>query len=182
MAKWRLTQPHYLNVPGTTWRYEETDQTSGERAEKVFTVPRLLDPSNPRDCNRDGDCIVFHGEGPSTRGLYPFLGDPTPDMEPVDDEATEISASFQDKWQHPIDTLPSNGDYSASLINAFEKQLAKAITNAGGIPVSLLNAPLTGISPEAFAELQATVENLAKQNAALAAQIAAKPEATGRRA
>lgn len=176
MARWRLTQPHYLLVPGTEWEYRETDQNTGRQARKVFEVPLFLDPNNPTDCNRAGEVIVVHGEAHG-RGEYAFLGDPTPDMEPLDDEAEEISTRLAPTWQHPIETLAGNGgDYGAALIAMFEKQIA-------AMQVPKANTPLTGISPEAFAELQATVKQLAEQNVALQDQLVAKVEApTARRA
>lgn len=109
--RWRLMTSHYLNVPGTEWEHNESDRTTGKAVRKLYAVPALLDPRNPNDCNREGDCVVAHAvEGlRNERTDVIFLGDPTPDMEPMNDEAEEISNGLKDKWAHPIDTLPANG-------------------------------------------------------------------------
>lgn len=103
MARWRLTAAHYLKVPGTEWEYKEVDMTSGRQARKVFPVPLHLDPNNPSDCNYPGDIIVKQGKG-EPRDII-FEGPPTPDMEPLDDEAEAISAKWREKWSHPIEDL-----------------------------------------------------------------------------
>ena len=58
MARWRLTQKHYLNIPGSEWEYSETDRTSGRQARHRYVVPALLDPDSPNDRNREGDVVV----------------------------------------------------------------------------------------------------------------------------
>lgn len=166
MAKWRLTAAHYLNVPGTEWEYKETDRTSGRQARRIFPVPMLLDPKDPNSCNRDGDCIVVRGE--AGRGEHEFLGDPTPDMEPLDDEASAISAQFEGRWTHPIDSLPANGDYSASLIFAFERQMKELIKSGSATPAQPVSAG--AVSAEEFKALQEQVAALMAQNAELKAK------------
>ena len=109
--RWRLMTSHYLNVPGTEWEHNESDRTTGKAVRKLYPVGLLLDPRNPQDCNRDGDCVVTHAiDGARlTKTDFIFTGDPTPDMEPMNDEAEAISNGLKDKWAHPIDTLPANG-------------------------------------------------------------------------
>lgn len=133
--RWRLMTPHYLNVPGTEWEHNESDRTTGKAVRKLYKVPAMLDPRNPNDCNRDGDCIVAHAvDGASNvRTDIIFLGDPTPDMEPENDEAQAISDSLKAKWAHPIDTLPVNGGmnneeqaFMAKMMEAFGKGQAVA--------------------------------------------------------
>ena len=46
-------------------------------------------------------------EGKGNPSDYVFEGDPYPDMDPLDEEAEVISESLQEKWRHPIDTLPA---------------------------------------------------------------------------
>lgn len=165
MAKWRLTAAHYLNVPGTEWEYKETDRTSGRQARKVFEVPMLLDPKDPTVCNRDGDCIVVQGVEPG-RGEHLFVGEPTPDMEPLDDEASAISAKFQSKWRNPIDSLPSNGeDYGSALVKAFERQISELIKSGAAAPAQPVSAG--SVSVEEFKQLQEQVAALMAQNAEL---------------
>lgn len=179
MARWRLTAAHYLNVPGTEYEYKETDRNTGKQARKVFAVPALLNPDDVGDQNyRElGELIVCHeGKGQPRDIIFTNAngtpGEPTPDMEPLDDEAQAISDSLRSKWQHPIESLASNGnDYGAKLVELFQTQ----IDAMGGIkPTSV-----KGVDPDAFAKLQAQVAELAETNAALTAQLA-KP--TARRA
>jgi len=113
MARWRLTAPHYLVVPGTYYEHKEVDRETGRQATKRFDVPRLVNPSDPSDCNRDGDCIVAHAGSEEGRYDIVFEGSPTPEMEPLDAEAEKLTAEFQLKWQHPVDSLPANGGADA---------------------------------------------------------------------
>lgn len=130
MARWKLMCAHYLNVPGEEWEYTEQDRTTGRPKRVKFAVPRLLDPRDP-SCwtnrwgnkdNEDGEIIVCHeGRGESKDII--FLGDPTPDMEPVDDEARTISAGFASRWNMPPENIA--GEYSQSLIDKFQIELAE---------------------------------------------------------
>ena len=164
MARWRLTAPHYINVPGTEWEYKEIDQTTGRQGRKVFPVPRLLNPNDGADCNYPGEIIVAYA-GPLAQGRdIIFEGGPTPDMEPLDEEAKVITESLRPTWQHPIETLPVNGGYSASLIASFEKQMSE----------TLARAPNTSVSQSDFEKLQSQVAALMAQNAELQAKV--KPE------
>ena len=123
--RWRLMTSHYLNVPGTEWEHNESDRTTGKAVRKLFPVGLLLDPRNPQDCNRDGDCVVTHEvEGARlVRTDFIFLGEPTPDMEPMNDEAEVISDSLKEKWAHPIDTLPANGGMNDAEKAFMEKMM-----------------------------------------------------------
>lgn len=136
MARWKLSCPHYINTPGTEWEYQETDRKTGRPIRKKFPVPQLLDPADPT-CwtnrwgsadNADGEIIVCHeGKGESSDQI--FLGDPSPDMIPVDDEAKAISASFAKVWQHrPEEAQPNS--FSQSLVDRFQIQMAEAQQNA----------------------------------------------------
>lgn len=174
MAKWRLTASHYLSVPGIEWEYRETDRGTGKQNRMVLPVPLLLDPKDPTVCNRDGDCIVTRGE--PGRGEFQFFGDPTPDMEPLDDEARAISAEQEPLWQHPIDSLPSNGDYSASLIASFEKQMTSLIRQGKAEPIQPVSA--NAVKPEEFKALQEQVAALMARNAEL--EQAREPKAARR--
>lgn|SRR5262249_572282 len=112
MARWKLTAPHYLNVPGEEWEQIETSRETGRQVKIKHKVPRYLDPENPADCNRDGDCVVCH-ESKGVKGDLTFFGTPTPYMEPLDDEATRITEKEKPNWTHPIESLPSS--MSASM-------------------------------------------------------------------
>lgn len=172
MAKWRLTAAHYLNVPGTEWEYKETDRNTGRQARKVFQVPMLLDPKDPTVCNHDGDCIVVQGVEPG-RSEYIFVGEPTPDMEPLDDEARAITEKHQAKWRNPIDSLPANGeDYGSALVRAFERQISELIKSGAAQPAQPVSAG--AVSAEEFAKLQEQVAALMAQNAELKSKTVAR--------
>lgn len=166
MARWRLTQPHYLNVPGTEWEYKEVDRTTGKQGRKVYPVPLLLSPNEPSDQNYPGEIIVAQGKSASPKDII-FLGEPTPDMEPLDDEAEKISAACAPKWSHPIESLP--GSFSASLISNFEKQIASAFANN---PTAIASPVSAGsVSSNDFAKLQAQVAELMARNSELETKV-----------
>lgn len=117
MARWKLTEPHYLNVVDCFWEQVETDRDTGRQKRKQYPVPMYLNPNSPPDWNyRPGNGHVTQGgnsfdegsivvcwEGKGERRDIVFVGNPTPGMEPLDDEAKEVSASFD--WSHPLDDL-----------------------------------------------------------------------------
>jgi hypothetical protein len=169
MARWKLTAKHYLNVPGTFWRHEETSRDTGERIEQMYPVPKHLDPDDPRQQNRQGEVIVCL-EGKGERGDIIFTGKPTPDMEPIDDEAEAITAIERPKWQDPIETLPMNGDFSQSLFTMLQNKLDAAAT-AQSLP---------SVDPAAFVLMQEQLATLMDRNAELEANAAGAPKTTRR--
>lgn len=174
MARWKLMTPHYLNVKEldgepVEFVYMEQDLTTMRNRRKSFKVPLLLDPKDASYINDSSyGIVVSDGNNPGPRD-YIFSGDPTPDMEPIDDDARTISDKFRDKWINPIDNLPSNGDYSQSLLGVFERQLEAMARNSTPIPPT----SVAGVSAEDFIKLQEQVALLAARNAELEA---AKPE------
>lgn len=132
MARWKLMTNHYLNVPNNEWEYTETDRKTNRPIRKKFAVPRYFNILDPGDWssrwgatkdNEDGEVIVCHeGKGESTDHV--FFGDPTPDMQPIDEEAKTISASLSKKWETRPDFSP--GEYSQSLIDKFQMSMAEA--------------------------------------------------------
>lgn len=178
--RWKLLNAHYLNLvdlngaPATEWEYTEADRSSGRKARKLFMVPAFIDPREPADCNRDGECIVTQ----MTEGArliktdHIFVGDPTPDMEPLNDEAMAISQKFAEKWKHPIESL--DGSFSQSILAGFEKQIAVAIANNGGaIPLSAM--PNASFDQDEFNAMKAQLGELQAQ---LAAVLKNPPPAT----
>lgn len=129
MARWKLMTPHHLNlVDPTEWEYSEASR-DGKTKRLKLKVPRYLDPRDPSDWNNvwgptgatEGEVIVaLPGKGHPRD--YEFLGDPTPDMIPIDDEAREVSASFEHRWAYK----PENNDtsYSQSMIDKFQIEMA----------------------------------------------------------
>ena len=139
MARWKLMTPHYLNVEGEEWEYQETDRNTGRPKRVKFPVPRLLDIRDPQ-CwtnqwgnkdNADGEIIVCH-KGKGEPNDVVFFGNPTPDMFPVDDEAKEISASFEHLWKAKPEQMA--GDFSQSLIDKFQSEMAVATAKQSEIP------------------------------------------------
>jgi len=157
MARWKLKDKHYLNVKDTEWEYKEIDQATGRQARKVYNVPRYLDPESPGDCNYPGEIIVSH----EAHGRdYVFEGPPTPDMEPLDEEAKMITESLRSGWKHPMHEFDMN--YSQSMLSAFEKQLADAMARQGGVPKA---------QPD-ISKIEAQIAELIAKNAELEEKLA----------
>jgi len=131
MARWKLLVSHYLPVTDEEWEYKETDRSTGREIRKRMQVPRLLDINDPScwtnkwgtNGNEEGEIIVCH-EGRGDSKDIVFIGDPTPDMQPVDDEAREISASFEGRWSYKSDD-PTAVGYSQSLVDKFQFEMAQ---------------------------------------------------------
>lgn len=139
MARWKLMTAHYLNTPGEEWEYTENDRTTGRPKRMKYPVPRLLDTKDPacwtnrwgNKDNEEGEIIVcWQGKGENSDIV--FFGDPTPDMVPVDDEAREISASFEGRWQAQPENMA--GDYSQSLVDKFQMEAAEAQAKPVEVP------------------------------------------------
>lgn len=190
MARWRLLNPHYLRVPGTEWEYVEISRSSNKQARVRYPVGLFLNPNDPADHNYPGEIIVahakpqtekvgtvkFHVSGGTKSHDIIFEGPPTPDMEPLDEEAEKISQEWQAKWVHPIDSLSNEfgyGDHSQSLLSRFESELTDAIKRVGGIPQGQQNV---SVKPEDFEKLRIQVAELTKQNAILLQKVNEKPE------
>lgn len=147
MARWRLRTAHYLNVierygERIEWEYSETSRDTGRRARKLFPVPLMLDTNNAADFNYPGEIIVCT-PGKGLRDDIEFLGEPTPDMEALDEEAEAISASLRNKWEHPIDSLATAGQMSpqetafmANMMKAFAQTNSQSVLPEGSIAVS----------------------------------------------
>lgn len=161
MARWRLLNPHYINV-GDEWEYKETSKETGRQARKVFHVPTLLDPKDVSQCNYDGEIVVGNGTKCMPKD-YIFSGPPTPDMEPMDEEAQAISDSQRSKWIHPIESLP--GNFSQSILDIFQRQVDAAVVGAPTKPISVGQ-----IDPSDFKALQEQVAQLMARNAELEAK------------
>src|SRR5215813_8194089 len=155
MARWRLQVAHYLMTdPPVEWEHREVSRETGKQTTMKLKVPRLLEPKDPGDWT-EGEDIVF-------------VGDPTPDMERIDDEAKKITKEFIDsgKWKKPEFGV----EYGEQLIQSFMEQIVK-LQNAP-VPVQPVSA---GVDAKAFADLQGQVKALAEQNAKLQAQALRRP-------
>ncbi len=105
MARWKLTEAHYLKVPGTAWEYNSIDRRTGRPKREVFQVPLQLDPKSIDDLTKHGQpdpaypsrdiedfiIIVTDTAGVNQRDVL-FEGKPTPGMLPLDDDAKAITA------------------------------------------------------------------------------------------
>ena len=132
MARWKILVAHYLmTADPAEWEYAETNRTTGRPMRKKFTIPRYVDPRDPADWtnrwgnnkdNEEGECIVcLPGKGQEKD--IEFLGDPTPDMIPLDEEAKSLSASFEARWRYKPAT--SEGNYSQALVDNFQAEMSK---------------------------------------------------------
>ena len=169
MARWKLTQPHYLNVPGTKWEYTENSRTNGKPIRKQYDVPQYLHPDDPSDWTEvemtdqrgnavQGIIVVCHEGKGNTKDIV-FSGKPTPDMIPLDEEAKIISAKFEQRWRYKPET--SEGTYSQSLVDNLQTEMAKS---------------------EALAAKPVQVEGIAELVAAIAEQTRMTGELLKRRA
>lgn len=165
MARWRLTASHYLNVEGTSWEYKEVNRTTGKQQRTVFQVPLHLDPDNPSDWNivrgkDDGEIVVATVLDPVFPNDIVFVGSPTPDMVPLDDEAKKISASMAPKWKHPIESLTST--YADAMLKDLSMEMEEVKLKSASAPV------------EGMAELLTAMTGMMKQNQEMMAMLAGK--------
>lgn len=168
--QWRLRQPHYLNVPGTQWEQTEVSRETGKQHRQSYAVPMLLNPNDAADCDRNGEIIVYkmvEGGKPPRGQAHEFIGDPTPEMEPMNEEAEAISATFAEKWGKAFDTFQTadGGDFTERLLSGIQRALDKATINNGGIPQA---KALPTVSIEEF-------DALKEQLADLQSKLAGKP-------
>lgn len=159
MARWKLTEAHYINacppdLEAVEWEYKETDRVNGRERRRRFKVPFYCDVDT---------IVCYADQGLPTDTI--FEGPPTPSMEPLDAEAKAISAEHASQWVHPIESLPGQG-FNDALLTSFQKQLAELTTKAASaVPVAQ-----AGVSLEEFNALK-------EQLAMLAAQLAERPTA-----
>lgn len=168
MARWKLTEKHYLNVPGTRWEFQTIDRMTGRPVRKTFAVPLYLDPENEQDWNwKDqngydgGITIAYAGKG-EPRDII-FEGDPTPGMLPLDDEAKAISGKFTWKPTQGLDEESQANSFTAQLMSGLIDQMSEAQAKAAA------PQPIPGM--DKFMEV---MTQMMQQNAQLIAAIAGK--------
>jgi hypothetical protein len=182
--RWRLTNPHYINVDqlpdGTKveWEHKETNRQNGRTVRKLYPVPMLFDPKDPADHNYPGEIIVASAvEGARSQpNDIVFHGDPTQEMEPLNEEAEAITASLRQKWAHPIDTLPINGGMNAAEQAFMENMMKSFAQQIGASMQSGVSAPNSSVPREDYDALK---ERLEKLEALIASQN--KPASTAER-
>src|SRR6516162_3157993 len=125
MARWRLTEPHYLFTdPDTVWERIETDMVSGRQVRKQYVVPAYFHHEIESDWTDKIERGVFVCDGHNPgKGDIIFKGHPTPGMRAVDDEAKAISAKYESKWNIPDHIKWGDGQYSAALADHFAEQM-----------------------------------------------------------
>lgn len=156
MARWRLAAAHYINATGehaATWEYKENNRTTGRPKATKFEVPLLLDPENPADWNhvysKDGFGKPDTGEIIVAQGAHEprdvvFVGDPTPDMVPLDAEAEAISAKHAHKWKYATETL--SGSYADEMIKDLTAEVNDIRSKTAAAPIEGMTELLTGIA------------------------------------
>lgn len=105
MARWKLIgeQSAYLKTnPPSIYTVRETDTVSGKTAQKVYEVPTEVSPG----------ATLSDGAGAHEEDII-FLGDPTPDMYPLDAEAQAITEEMQHRWGQQF--LGLEGNYSDTI-------------------------------------------------------------------
>src|SRR5215472_9767619 len=180
MARWKLIEAHYLNAVGkdqSAWESKETDRVTGRTARVVYNVPRLLDPKDQADFNYvsidggDGGIIVCHQGKGQPRDIV-FEGDPTPAMEPLDDEAIEITEACRPNWHDPINEFSAMSRDERMLIS-LQEQITD-IKSKEAAPAPRLVAT-NGINIDDFTKLQEQVAALMYRNAELQTKLDEKP-------
>lgn len=110
--RWELMTDHYIDTDQKCeWEHNETDLQTGRALRKRYPVPTYLDK---------GTIVCQAGKG--QRGDVTILGDPTPDMMPLDDEARDLSATFEGRWAYKPDTAEI--PYSQSVNNTLADKFA----------------------------------------------------------
>lgn len=129
MARWKLTEPHYLSVPGEEWERTAIDVRTGKTIRKKVKVPKHLDPRIEDDWNfrppqnpMDGEIHVCWADKGLPHDIV-FEGNPTPGMLPLDDEAKEISGRFDWKPTQGIDEESQRAGFYALLGDKLIAQL-----------------------------------------------------------
>lgn len=142
MARWQLTEPQYLKVPGIFWEQVTNDRVTQRPIRKQYPVPLFLDPRIETDWNdrdpqnpMDGRIIVaYAGSRAGPRDII-FEGPPNPGMLPIDDEAREITAKYT--WTPTVDLSDeaARASHQAKILDGLIQRLAEAnVTSTGGTP------------------------------------------------
>lgn len=172
MARWKLIEGHYLNSPNVFWEQMETDRETGRQRRKQYPVPIHLDPNCPADWTHkpngghvsmggqslDEGMIIVCWEGKGERKDIVFIGDPTPGMEPFDEEAEQISAALKPTWHDPISEFDLGISASEKMVFDSHQQMTKALEQ------------MAKPNPE-FTAMLAMMTEMMKQNAILIQQL-----------
>jgi hypothetical protein len=163
MARWKLSEPHYIDalppdLDAVEWEYRETDRQTGRERRVRYKVPMY--------CERD---VILSRPGTAQNGDYIYHGDPTPAMTPIDDEARTITDEASKTWPKVVDNFVVGQNFSEALFDMLQKQFSAAASGAKPEPVIA-----SGVSRAEFDALQKQLEQLMVQNSELA-EKASKP-------
>lgn len=167
MARWKLTAKHYLHAnqygQPTEWQREEVNTQTGRTFRKSYKVPMLIDPEDPFCINRIvGYCVIATIGSAQPGDIEVFDFKPTPDMEPLDEEARAMSEAERPNWVNPIDGLsPQMGeDFAQQLLGALQQRANSMQANQ--------SVPQPGLQPNAeVAELKGVISAMQKQMEAM---------------
>jgi hypothetical protein len=173
MARWRVNAKHYVMAEQygepTEWVREEVNRDTGRAFRKNYKVPLLVDPEDPLCNNREGMCVLAT-KGSEKPGDIVFLppNTPTPDMEPLDDEAEAITAEWRPKWVNPIDGLPltAGEEVGQQILRALEAKINE---------IGRSQAPVT-LSGASGSEIEELKKLIAAQQAQINQLIQPKPD------
>jgi len=177
MARWRLTEPHYLYTdPETIWERIEVDTTTGRQIRKQYVVPAYFHHEIEADWTDKNEkaVIVSDRHDPAHRTDVVFKGEPTPGMRAIDDEAEKISAKFKSRWNIPDNIKWGDGQYTGALTDYFTQQQDKLAREMGQIAES--NARSLEVFMKQTGLQQAQMIELMK---ILAKQSSGEPDAPG---
>lgn len=145
MARWKLTEPHYINCKrdgnNCEWEYKEVNRANGREVRKKYIVPMLLDPKLEADWTHrasqfeDGQIIVATEGTSDSKDIIIDAKSVTPGMEPLDDEAREISSRINARVI-PVEGDP-NASYSERLLDKFIQQLAETQSTVAHPPATI---------------------------------------------
>lgn len=173
MARWKLTEPHYLKLEEETrWEYVEVERVTGRPKRTQFIVPRYLHPLDPSDWtttrlkNEDGDIIVCDGNNPGPGDLI-YKGTPTPGMLPLDQDAREISGKYNWKPTEGLDEASQNNSFSQQLLSGLIDKISEAQTGA--------NEAKQAAKDENLGEVLSAMTEMMKQNQAILAKLVERP-------
>ena len=129
MARFILTDKHYLNVPGTKWEQKETSQQTGKQVRVEYQVGLYLDPKDPADWNypQQQQIIVSTKRSDEYPSDIVFSGPPTQDMTALDDEGRKMIAAIGPK-RDPFAELPNTVGLTNSekILALLESKLSSA--------------------------------------------------------
>lgn len=172
MAKWKLTEPHYLAVEGVKWEYSEVDRVTGRPKRTQFPVPQHLDPNVDSDWTHkydqwSGDIIVARPGTDDPKAII-YNGPITPGMLPLDDEAKEITAKeAKNRWTptEGLDPESQNNSYTNKLLSGFIDQMTELKAGAVAAP-----------QVEGMADFMKSMTQMMQMQTQILAELAKKPE------